>query len=453
MNKIFLVTLSFLVFISCSNKNSSKDSSSVKTGGTISIQLSSTVTSSPHITNNNFFQNSIINTFLTPSNLAAIGQTTSAGLTSLKYFITSIQICRDVTVQGTGYSNATNCIGLFSNNNLTDNYNNYTITDAMADNENYIDFMTEEGRAKFAQTITYTEDDIGDYNWVIVSFARPIKMTGSFFTPGTTTAAFITKTPQASELVPFVNEGREGELVRFTTNPTTGTPTELTYMLNNGGTYFPFLKPFSITQEDVDNKTSLSVEFLFNPNNFATVYQSTCDGTQYGSSKYNAVMYVQDNTGLGDCTFFDLPYAKMGAVPKKSGENIMKEVYNINVAEGTAKLRVELFYNSADTTKSVVGANSDIVFTSASVAEAYSNPLQTYKITQTNNDVTFYGYNSTSGQVDLPNFTFTRGVTTGTGSLNCNYQSSFCSNSDVTSGTLVQKQFTYTYEGEVLVGN
>lgn len=380
------------------------------------------------------------------TDLAAVGQTTSSSLSSLQYYIADINLCQEVEINGTGYSSSTGCIPLYSNSEGLD-HDNFKISEAMADTEHYIDFMTAEGRAKFSQSKSYNSDHIGSYKWVIVSFAKPIKIKGSFITPGTTEASFITKKPVDSEIIETTVESRPIDIVRLSANPTSGEPELMTYMLNNGGTFFPLLKPLEITQEDVDAETPLYMDFVFNPSNFASAYQTTCNGTQYGTSIYNAVMYVEDPEATSTtCTYFDLPYAKMGAVPRKGGEGSNKEVYLIDMNEGEAYTRIELYYNRSDSEKSVAGADSAIVYNASPMSEAYSNSIQTYKITQEGSEVTFYGYSSESGQVDAANLTFTRGID-GTATFTCRNISSWCPAAD---GSTFTKP--YTFEGVVEIG-
>src|SRR5690349_8682561 len=47
-----------------------------------------------------------------PSSFAA-GQTTAAGLISMKYFIRNISICEEMATSGTGFSNMNNCFSLY----------------------------------------------------------------------------------------------------------------------------------------------------------------------------------------------------------------------------------------------------------------------------------------------------------------------------------------------------
>lgn len=114
---------------------------------------------------------------------------------------------------------------------------------------------------------------------------------------------------------------------------------------------------------------------------------------------------------------FDLPYAKMGAVPHKDSELIKKEVYSFTLATDIS-LRVELYYNDADATHSVVGADSAVVYASTNISSTYGNPIQTLKASQTDSELTFFGFNSTTQQIDNPNLVFNRGAS-GTATMTC----------------------------------
>ena len=83
-----------------------------------------------------------------------IGSASAASLTSLKYFIQSIQICQDVVMMGSGYSNTKGCINLYENKSADrPDYDHYLVTEAQGDTapDRFIDLMTAEGQAALHQ--------------------------------------------------------------------------------------------------------------------------------------------------------------------------------------------------------------------------------------------------------------------------------------------------------------
>src|SRR3569833_4392884 len=56
---------------------------------------------------------------------ALVGSGTAMDLQSLKYFISSIQLCQDVTPMGSGYSHTAGCINLYATQAAGVDYNSY----------------------------------------------------------------------------------------------------------------------------------------------------------------------------------------------------------------------------------------------------------------------------------------------------------------------------------------
>src|SRR4051794_31108662 len=86
----------------------------------------------------------------TSTSESRIGSPQAVDLKSLKYYITTIQLCQEAQLSGSGFSGTQDCIALYTSDpaNAPD-YNQYTVEEAQADNDpgHYIDLMTAEGQA------------------------------------------------------------------------------------------------------------------------------------------------------------------------------------------------------------------------------------------------------------------------------------------------------------------
>ncbi len=365
---------------------------------------------------------------------ARVAQTTAASLTSLQYYIQSIQLCENITTTGSGYSGTSGCVELYVNKDSQDVslYNSYTITEATADTDpnHFIDFLTEEGRAKLEVSTAVSS---GTYNYALINFMRPIKMKAEF---KDTTGTTIHRTKAGGTIVDIGSDegGRQMESIK-PTGTTSGEAEVMTYMLNNGGVWFPMLKPFVIAAGD-----DVILDFAFNPENFATTTEQASCSTPSSTGPYTF--------DEGNCVTFDLPYAKMSPVPRKSGETTKKEVYLItdyNTDSGSeASVRIELYYNNADAERAIRGVDLAHVVKSTATAGG-SNVLSSYKVSQSGDDVTFYGYNSSTGQMDAENVTGLTRRANGTLTIHCIYVGGPCSSI----GATVSK--AYTYVGEITV--
>ena len=147
-----MITISILAGMAHScGKKSTNDKS--KSGGTVAPRIllggNKTLNTSDRV---NSFWDSIHNPLSNNQNIVATaGQTSTLSLKSLKYYVQSIQICQDITRQGSGFSNTQGCITIYSNSDANDQaYQNYDISTAMADTDenHWIDFMSATSRAK-----------------------------------------------------------------------------------------------------------------------------------------------------------------------------------------------------------------------------------------------------------------------------------------------------------------
>lgn len=220
-----------------------------------------------------------------------IGSASAASLTSLKYFIQSIQICQDVVMMGSGYSNTKGCINLYENTSADrPDYDQYLVTEAQEDTapDRFIDLMTAEGQAALRHPVTLEipapssekesadggpPSQTGAYRFGLINFYRPIKVTAQFPIVGEPDQYFRTRT------VTQITGGRTMD-GRFNTervqigDTLSGPTKETTYLLNNGGALFTFQKPFVITQADVDAQAEIKVDLVFNPEKFGQAYQA-----------------------------------------------------------------------------------------------------------------------------------------------------------------------------------
>lgn len=374
-----------------------------------------------------------------------VGSGTAANLLSLKYFINSIQLCQDVTVMGSGYSNTNGCINLYQNEAPGVDYNTYDATAAMADTapDHYIDLMTAEGQATLRQPVTVDVQVASDanpdggsaagaYRYGLINFFRPIKVTSQFPVLGQSDQYF--RTRAVTQVVDTTPSGAQFNSEKVLIGDTLSGPTEeTTYMLNNGGALFTFQKPFVVTQADVDAKADIKVDLVFNPDNFGQAYESAgCS-----SDQYSAICDPTNNVVI------DMPYVRMNPVPRKTGERTHKETYLMDYEDG-AKLRIELYYNDADVEAGVQGVDAAVVY-DATAMMPHNNVIASNYVSQTGsvqtNDasVTLMDYQHT------PNLEGLMRRQAGTATIHCLFAGSLCPS---VGGTTTR---AYTYVGDTVV--
>jgi hypothetical protein len=329
-----------------------------------------------------------------------IGSPSARNLRSLKYFISSIQLCEDVQTQGSGYSGAQGCIALYQGAQGDQAaYQNYLVEQAQADTDptHYIDLMTAEGQATLRRPVTLEvpvaepgKDDAGEsqagaYRFGLINFFRPIKVTAEFPVLGQPSEYFRTRAVTQTHIGSTPDGRFNTEKVEI--GDTLSGPTEeTTYMLNNGGALFTFQKPFTITQDDIDSQAEIKVDLVFNPDNFGQAYETqNCTNDQY-----SAICDPLNNVVI------DMPYVSMNPVPRKSGERTRKETYLMDY-DTASKLRIELYYNDADSEAGIQGVDTAVVY--EPTAQMPNNKIiasnfvsQTGSVTGSNASVTLMDY-------------------------------------------------------------
>jgi hypothetical protein len=318
-----------------------------------------------------------------------IGTPLAVNLKSLKYYVTSIQLCQEAQLSGTGFSGVQGCIDLYKNTpEDAPDYNQYTVEEAQADvdPEHYIDLMTAEGQAALRRPVTL-EVQVGKdgkpdsgvspegaYKYGSIGFYRPIKVTAEFPIIGQPNQYFRTRSVTKIDQGPTLQGGFNTEKVEI--GDTLSGPTEeTTYMLNNGGALFVFQKPFVVTQADVDAEAEIKVDLVFNPDNFGQAYDRDANSQNCVDEPYSAICDPKNNVVI------DMPYVRMNPVPRKSGEKTRKETYLMDYA-AQSKLRIELYYNDGDSEAGVQGVDSAVVY-DADATMPYNNAIASNFVSQT----------------------------------------------------------------------
>lgn len=385
----------------------------------------------------------------------SVGSANGHTIQSLKYYIQAIQICQDVTVMGTGYSNLDGCISLYTGPSH-DDYNAYMVEAAQADADasHYIDLMSAAGQALLRRPVMLEvpvadpkaadggadmpKSQAGVYRYGLISFYRPIKVTATFPILGQPDQYYRTRA------VTHVNHMRPAggmfDVEQVEVGDVTSGPTEETvYMLNNGGVVFPFQKPFVVTQADVDARAEIKMDLVFNPESFGQAFQTSNCRNDFNSAICDPASNV----------VIDMPYVRMSPVPRKAGEKTRKETYLVDYDAG-AKVRVELYYNDGDPEAGVQGVDLAVVYQStATMPTVQGGGLANNYVGQTGSirsgdaSVTLMDYAHT------PSLEGLRRRQSGTATIHCLFPgSAYCGGGSAVGGTTTRP---YTFVGDTIV--
>jgi hypothetical protein len=275
---------------------------------------------------------------------AAQGQVTASDLESLKYYITDISICKQMTIDGTGYSGQSGCISVYSVERLYD-YDTFVAEDAAQETEHYIDLMRSSDLAKLTKTTYLSEEDVGDYHYGKVDHYRPVKLTASIQLSDET---MVYTKSGTSTLIS--GSGIDATYVTQVSDITTGPAEEAIVVLPNGGSWFKFEKPFRLTSEDVENETTFQMKLAFNPEGVIKAYGFT--------SSNQVIQDEANNYGIV------VPLMPFTPVIYRTTETAKKESYLFSYASTDTSLynsfdfRLELYSVPEDTSDSIYAADT-----------------------------------------------------------------------------------------------
>lgn len=272
----------------------------------------------------------LVNLFESPRSSARVN--TASGLEELEYYITSIKLCENIDLSGSGYSNETGCVYMYKNESA--DYNSYLIAeaDAETDEDAYIDLMDATSIAKLAKTV---DVDAGTYRYGLVGWNRPFKINASIDVGGTA----IKTCDTASATHSIVDNGATGlnlmqtHVVDDMVNCNQG---KVSVMLTNGGALFAFSQPV-----EIEGGTDYKLDLAFNPT--AVMVGATAANPGAGTQVY------RDDIGSS----IDVSFSDLAPVLRSNSQKTFKEVYESNtviVGQGntsnsfTFKMLVELYF-------------------------------------------------------------------------------------------------------------
>ena len=275
---------------------------------------------------------------------AASGQVAASDLESIKYYITDISICKSMTINGTGYSDQSGCITVYSAQRLYD-YDAFVAEDAALETENYVDLMSSSDLSKLSKTTYLSNDDIGDYHYGKVDHYRPVKLTAAIQLNDDT----VVYTKEGTSTL-VSGSGIDAAYVTQVSNITAGPAEESIVVLPNGGSWFKFEKPFRLTAEDVENETTFQMKLAFNPEGVIKAYNYT--------SSNQVIHDLENNYGI------EVPLMPFTPVIYRTTETAKKESYLLSYTGTNESIynafdfRLEIYTIEEDTRDSVYAADT-----------------------------------------------------------------------------------------------
>lgn len=279
------------------------------------------------------------------------GSASAAGLASLKYHIASISVCESLQAQGSGFNNPTGCLELFSNQSSRLNATleedwTHLADEARASDEGFVDLLSPSSRSALTRTTTLQPSHVRSYNYGVITWALPVKLTATIDL-GDGDFLYTHDGVTTWELIGLDNF--QNYFTRSATSLLEGPPEEAVVLLGNGGNWFKFQQPFSITEEDVAEGRSWVLDLVFNPDGIVKGYEEPPS---------NANLREEDENGM-PVRAITVPMIDLVPVPHRAAEPIVRESYlaHVDVENNAFDVRVELYSLETDPNHAVLGVD------------------------------------------------------------------------------------------------
>lgn len=362
-----IVSLSCAVLVS--TWACSKSSESAKEGGTLKTQVAASRLA--------------ISSSLAPLDLTnqTFGKASPDSLLSASYRVIDILLCEKASIEKGDACGEGKVMTLYDGGNGigggASDYDSFTSAEAAADTSSFIDFLSPTGRAKLAKSITYTDEDVAEYEGVVVHFYRPFKMSGSV-TLGDG------RTVYTKSSTTFEDNGKTGLDKTFQTvitSSTTAPAQEGVFFLPNGGKSFKLQKKLAITDDDVKNKTALKMVLAFDPDYMLKALAVDTSGSPGD--------WLEGQVDKTNNLKISADFLNFAPVMARESETIMRETYllSMTTAVGTLTphdIKLSVYYVKEDADKAVRAVTANWLYNSSSTSYINADPLgQVYTVTKT----------------------------------------------------------------------
>jgi hypothetical protein len=280
------------------------------------------------------------------------------GLESLEYYIFSVQICESLQPSGSGFNNPSGCLELYSGDRAAYSYDldgDWTslAETARASDTGFVNLLDPASRAALGGTTPLRTEHVRSYNYGIITWSLPIKVKATI--------------PLADGTFLYTHDG-------VTRVQTVGADSVLDYftapnialdvapadkavvILGNGGNWFKFQNPLSITQADIDQKRQWVLDLVFNPEGIVKGFSGD------GSTRAN----IRDHNEAGaTLRGINVPMLDLAPVPHRTAEQVVRESYiaRLNVNGSAFDARIELYSVEGDPNQSVYGVDAKTLVT------------------------------------------------------------------------------------------
>jgi hypothetical protein len=328
------------------------------------------------------------------------------GLESLEYYITGVQICETMTASGSGFSNPAGCLELYRGDSTQLTYglnDDWTpLADAArASNAGFVDLLNPSARETLNARTVLTNEQVRSYNYGIITWSLPIKVKASIALGD---GSFLYTHDGDTTYETIGADNFRHYYTSPATSLATGPAEKAVVLLPNGGNWFKFQNPLSVTEADIEQRRQWVLELVFNPEGIVKGFAG--DGISQGS--------LQERVDSGSVTrAITVPMLDLVPIPHRENEQVVRESYLANMVLDSQEfdLRLELYSVDGDPNHTVYGVDAKTLVTAASRSAPPEISKVSYVVADSDGSLTFQSFDATPIISSFERVTETLGTT------------------------------------------
>jgi hypothetical protein len=313
------------------------------------------------------------------------------GLESLEYFILSVQVCEDMDATGSGFSNTQGCLELYSGDHGALAYEldgDWTplANAARALDTGFVDLLNPSSRQALTGTTELRTEHVRSYHYGIITWSLPIKVKATVAL-GDGTFLYTHDGETTFETI-----GADNFRAYFTAPATplnVGPAEKAIVILGNGGNWFKFQNPLTISQADIDERRQWVLDLVFNPEGIVKGFS--------GQASSNGNLRERSAAGVTPRTI-TVPMLDLAPIPHRQSEQVVRESYlaHMRVGSHAFDTRLELYSVDGDPNGTVYGVDAKTLVTPSSTQIPPELSKISYVVPQADGSLSFQSFNQSS---------------------------------------------------------
>ena len=309
------------------------------------------------------------------------------GLESLEYYIYSVQICESMQTSGSGFSNPSGCLTLYSGDSSRLTYDVNGDWTALADqarelDDGFVNLLDASSRAQLEAVTELQSEHVRSYNYGIITWSLPIKVKASI-PMGDGTFLYTHDGPTTFETVGADNFRHY--YTSATTSLATAPSEKAIVLLGNGGNWFKFQNPLTVTSADIEQRRQWVLDLVFNPEGIVKGFA----GDAIGSGS------LEERNGEGTpIRAVTVPLLDLAPIPHRQDQQVVRESYLASMSVGARAfdVRLELYSAEGDPAQTVYGVDVKTLVTAASTSVPPEISKVSYVVTGDDGSLSFESF-------------------------------------------------------------